>query len=157
MPTYPKKWTTDELLEILSFIESHSSDSLAGACKKAIKHLKIDRTHKSVYSKMTRLIYAVKLWLNDHKKIGEAIIWQDDRVYKLLEKIYKNRESMKNKDEESSEEQELQLDDQIESTSETSTVTDDSEEQDLTDNLSDSTMDGDYYIDYLDLYRQKFI
>ncbi|CAB4478834.1 uncharacterized protein OCT59_025943 [Rhizophagus irregularis] len=150
--TNPKKWTTDELLGILSYIESHPFDSLSEACRKAIKHQNIDRTHKSTYSKMTRLIYAIKLWLNDHIQNGEAIIWKDDRVYKLLEKICETRESNKNN---KNQEQELQRGDQIESTIETNSVIDKSEEQDLTDNFSDSTMDGDYYTDHLDLYRKN--
>lgn len=157
--TNPKKWTTDELLELLSYIESHPSNSLSKACRKAIKHLNIDRTHKSVYSKMTRLIYAIKLWLNDHIQNGEAIIWQDERVCNLLKKIYEIQKSNKNNNEfievsSEEQEQELQRGDQIESTSETNSVIDKSEEQDPTDNFSDSTVDGDYYTDHLDLYRQ---
>ncbi|CAB4395053.1 hypothetical protein RhiirA5_499517 [Rhizophagus irregularis] len=154
--TNPKKWTTDELLELLSYIESHQFDSLSEACRKAINHLNIDRTHKSAYSKMKRLIHAIKLWLNDHIQNGEAIIWQDDRVYKLLEKIYETQESNKNNNKfvkvsSENQEQELQRGYQIESTGETNSV---SEEQDLTDNFSDSIVDGDYYTDHLDLYRK---
>ncbi|PKY16903.1 hypothetical protein RhiirB3_429379 [Rhizophagus irregularis] len=135
--TNPKKWTTDELLELLSYIESHQFDSLSEACRKAINHLNIDRTHKSAYSKMKRLIHAIKLWLNDHIQNGEAIIWQDDRVYKLLEKIYETQESNKNNNKfvkvsSENQEQELQRGYQIESTGETNSV---SEEQDLTDNF----------------------
>jgi len=114
--TNQKKWTTDELIEILSYINNHSktsSDSLEKACKKAEKHLHLDRTHKSVYLKVARLIHSVKLWLSDHVQNGEAIIWKDDRVYKLLETICKRL--MKNKNEftevsSGEQEQGLQLD-----------------------------------------------
>ncbi|GBC08645.1 hypothetical protein RclHR1_08280013 [Rhizophagus clarus] len=156
--SHTRKWTTDELLEVLSYIESHPSDSLPRTCEEAIKYLNIDRTRKSVYSKVTKLTRAIKLWLNYNIKGGESIIWEDDRVYKLLENIHKSKETMQTEQEQ---EQELQRDDhgsnqQIESTSEISSMIDKSEEQDdLTDSLSDSTIDGDYYTDYLNLYREN--
>ncbi|CAG8694298.1 14868_t:CDS:2 [Funneliformis mosseae] len=88
----PKKWTTDEIINILSYINDYfknSSGSLARACDEAMEHLQIERTHKSVYSKIRKLIQAMKVWLSDHVKNEDVIIWQDDRVYTLLESICK--------------------------------------------------------------------
>ncbi|RIA81382.1 hypothetical protein C1645_837100 [Glomus cerebriforme] len=175
-----RKWTTEEFIEVLSFINNNfktSSDSLSKSCKKAVEHLHLDRSHRSVYSKVTKSTRAVNDWMSNRVKNSDAIIWEDDRVFKLLEEICKRL--MKNRFkfiEVSIGEQGLQQHDlyhchhflnenqQAENCSDTSSNSSvgsvgsvssviDKNEENLSD--SDSTIDGEY--ENVDLYRQNEI
>ncbi|CAI2167630.1 2600_t:CDS:2 [Funneliformis geosporum] len=148
-----KRWTTDEIIEILSYINDHfknSSVSLAKACDEATEHLHIERTRKSVYLKIRKLIQTVKVWLSDHIKNDDAIIWQDDRVYKLLETICKR--SMK--DEATFGEKEKLQQEQIfkENNKIEDSVIIKSEEH--SSDLTDSTITGDY-VDPVGIYMMN--
>src|SRR5256885_14187138 len=87
--TRTKIYTSNELIEILTYINdnSTSSDSLKNLCKKAVENLRLNRTQKSVYVKISKLTHSMKLWLKDNVQNGETIIWKDDKIFKLLESI----------------------------------------------------------------------
>ncbi|CAG8652279.1 16345_t:CDS:2 [Funneliformis caledonium] len=85
----------------------------------------------------------MKVWLSDHVKNEDVIIWQDDRVYTLLESICKRStiESTFGEKEKSQQKQIFKENNKVENSS------------DMTD--STSTVVGDYDDDPVEIYKMN--
>jgi|SRR6266542_2220530 len=99
---YKQPWDHSELIQILSFINTHFDlwyKNLYLACVKSKEAIETTRDIKSIYGKVLRMIRAVEYYLKTGKKTRDLIIWKDKRIYDVLEKICRKfieKKSMEN-------------------------------------------------------------
>ncbi|CAI2167632.1 2601_t:CDS:2 [Funneliformis geosporum] len=101
----PKRWDLSELIQILSYINTHFElwyENPHVACTKSMETTKTSRGIKSVYGKVHRMIKVMDDYLKTGKKSCDMVIWEDKRIYEMLEKICTRFNERKGQESESS-------------------------------------------------------
>lgn len=94
----PKRWNASELIEIFIYLNNNFDEwyeNSYGTCNKAIKARNISRGANSVYCKVHKMIRAINDYIETGKKHTSDIIWKDQLVYDLVERIHRKSKERK--------------------------------------------------------------